>query len=165
MEIKKIILYNRGLGFFSRHDKIDMSTQKKLQLSFKTNVMNDLLKTLSIICSSGVVTGVSYEAADVDTERALEDALIKVPEIDSFISLIKQLIGTQIEVSVGSRTLKGKVLGVQEIEEEGTKDNPRVEREKRLERALYQLGYRCLVIDFLPYLSPYPAFLRGSVFT
>lgn len=127
MEIKKIILYNRGLGFFSRSDKIDMSKQKKLQLSFKTDVMNDILKTLSIICSSGVVTGVSYEAADVDTERALEDALIKVPEVDTFISLIKQLIGTQISVIVGSKTLKGKVLGVQEIEEEGSKEKPRVE--------------------------------------
>jgi hypothetical protein len=119
MNITKIILYKTGLGYFVRKGKVEMQKEKKLQLSFKTNVMNDILKTLSIICSSGVVTGVSYEAADVDTVRALEDALIKVPEIDSFIALVKQLIGTQISVVMGSRTLHGKVLGVQQIEEGG----------------------------------------------
>ena len=89
MKINKVILYKTGIGYFVRKDKVDMTKEKKIHLSFKTNVMNDILKTLSIITSSGVVTGVSYEAADVDTERALEDALIKVPEVDSFISLIK----------------------------------------------------------------------------
>jgi len=119
MNITKIILYKTGLGYFVRKGTIEMQKEKKLQLSFKTNVMNDILKTLSVICSSGVVTGVSYEAADVDTARALEDALIKVPEIDSFLALVKQLIGTQIVVVMGSRTLHGKVLGVQQIEEGG----------------------------------------------
>ena len=119
MNITKIILYKTGLGYFVRKGKIEMQKEKKLQLSFKTNVMNDILKTLSIICSSGVVTGVSYEAADVDTARALEDALIKVPEVDSFIALVKQLIGTQISVIMGTRTLRGKALGVQLIEEGG----------------------------------------------
>ncbi|MFX1294059.1 MAG: hypothetical protein ACFFD2_04270 [Promethearchaeota archaeon] len=127
LEIKKIILYNRGLGFFKRRGKINMSKQKKLQIPFKTNVMNDILKTLSIICTRGFVTGVSYEAADVDTERALEDALIRVSEDDSFISLIKQLIGTQISITVSSRIINGKVLGIQEIEEESIKDKPRLE--------------------------------------
>jgi hypothetical protein len=128
MKIDRIILYKTGLGFFSRRGSVDLSKAKKLQLSYKTNVMNDILKTLSVICTKGdgVVTGVSYEAADVDTERALEDALIRVPEVDSFISLIKQLIGTQITVMVGSRTIKGKVLGVQEIEE-GSKEKSHLE--------------------------------------
>ncbi|MDD1776967.1 MAG: hypothetical protein LUQ65_02285 [Candidatus Helarchaeota archaeon] len=119
MNITKIILYKTGLGYFVRKGKVEMQKEKKLQLSFKTNVMNDILKTLSVICSSGVVTGVSYEAADVDTARALEDALIKVPEIDSYLELVKQLIGTQISVVMGSRTLHGKVLGIQQIEEGG----------------------------------------------
>ncbi len=126
MKISKTILYKTGIGYFVRKGTVNMNKEKKLQLSFKTDVMNDILKTLSIICSSGVVTGVSYEASDVDTERALEDAMIKVPEVDSFISLMKQLIGTQISVTIGSRTLNGKVLGVQEIEE-GSNDKSRLE--------------------------------------
>lgn len=126
MNVTKIILYKTGLGYFVRKGQVDMQNEKKFQLSFKTNVMNDILKTLSIICSSGVVTGVSYEAADVDTARALEDALIKVPDVDSFIALVKQLIGTQISVTLGSDTLHGKVLGVQPIEE-ATKEKSHLE--------------------------------------
>jgi hypothetical protein len=119
LKINKVVLYKTGLGYFVRKGQIDMAKESKLQLSFKTNVMNDILKTLSIICSNGVVTGVSYEAADVDTERALEDALIRVPEQDTFLELLKQLIGTQAIVSIGSHSLNGKILGVQEIEEGG----------------------------------------------
>ncbi|HUX98049.1 MAG TPA: hypothetical protein VMV49_00720 [Candidatus Deferrimicrobium sp.] len=119
LKINKVILYKTGLGYFVRKGQIDMAKESKLQLSFKTNAMNDILTTLSIICSNGVVTGVSYEASDIDTARALEDALIKIPAIDSFISLIKQLIGTQTIVSIGSHSLNGKILGVQEIEEGG----------------------------------------------
>jgi hypothetical protein len=126
MNITKTILYKTGLGYFVRKGKVDMQNEKKFQLSFKTNVMNDILKTLSIICSSGVVTGVSYEAADVDTARALEDALIKVPDVDSFIALVKQLIGTQISVTMGSEIMHGKVLGVQQIEE-ATKEKSHLE--------------------------------------
>lgn len=126
LNINRVVLYKTGLGYFVRKGKVDMSKAKKLQLSFKTNVMNDILKTLSIICSKGMVTGASYEAADVDTARALEDALIRVPEVDSFLSLVKQLIGTQITVTIGSRTLHGKVLGVQEIKE-GSKEKAHLE--------------------------------------
>ncbi|MHA1652298.1 MAG: hypothetical protein ACTSYB_19105 [Candidatus Helarchaeota archaeon] len=127
MKIERIHLYKTGLGFFSRHGTLNLNKEKKIQLSFKTNVMNDILKTLSIICSNGgMVTGVSYEAADVDTERALEDALIRVPEEDSFLNLIKQLVGTKISVTVGSQNLQGRVLGVQEIEE-GSGEKSRLE--------------------------------------
>jgi len=126
MNLNRIILYKTGLGYFVRKGTVNMDKEKKLQLSFKTDAMNDILKTLSIICSSGVVTGVSYEASDVDTERALEDALIKVPEVDSFISLMKQLIGTQISITIGGKVLGGKVLGIQELEE-GSKDKSRLE--------------------------------------
>ncbi|HUX98048.1 MAG TPA: DUF4139 domain-containing protein [Candidatus Deferrimicrobium sp.] len=117
MKIEKVILYKTGIGYFVRKGKINMAKEKKIHLSFKTNVMNDILKTLSIISTKGVVTSVSYEASDIDTARALEDALIRIPEKDSFLALIKQLIGVQIIVTVGSLTLNGRVLGVQEIEE------------------------------------------------
>ena len=126
MKIDRIILYKTGIGFFARKGTLNLKMEKKIQISFKTKVMNDILKTLAILSDKGVVTGVSYEAADVDTERALEDALIKVPEENSFISLLQQLVGTEIIVTVGSKTYNGRVLGVQEIEE-GSKEITKVE--------------------------------------
>ena len=60
-------------------------------MSFKRKVMNDLLATLSIATKNSLVTGISYEGSEIDLERALEDALIKIPPEDLTIFLLSWL--------------------------------------------------------------------------
>ncbi|MFX1449538.1 MAG: hypothetical protein ACFFCM_01775 [Promethearchaeota archaeon] len=124
LEISKAILYKTGIGYFERTGNVDFRKSNKIVLSFKKKLMNDILASLSVSGKSCLVNGVSYEGHDIDLARALEDALIKVPNEDSFISLLKQTVGSQIEIKIGSEIIKGIVLGIQnyEVGVEGTKE-------------------------------------------
>jgi hypothetical protein len=124
LSIKSAILYKTGIGYFERSGKVDLSKSHKIVLSFKKKIMNDVLASLSVSSKDALVTGVSYEGHDIDLDRALEDCLIKVPEYDSFVALLKQLIGSKIEIVLGNEKIAGIVLGIQNYEKgvEGTED-------------------------------------------
>ena len=107
LTIKSAILYKTGVGYFERSGKIDFGKTNQIVLSFKKNLMNDVLASLSVAGKDALVSGVSYEGHDIDLDRALEDCLIKVPEFDSFIVLLKQLIGSRIEIILGTEKLSG----------------------------------------------------------
>ena len=109
LPINNAIIYKTGVGYFERSGKADLSKSSKIMLSFKKKLVNDILASLSVSSKNAFITGVSYEGHDIDLGRALEDCLIKVPEFDSFITLLKQVVGSQIEITLGSETITGIV--------------------------------------------------------
>ncbi len=119
LDIKKVVLFKTGIGYFERRGAIDLTKDKSVTFSFRKKTMNDLLATLSILTEKAKIAGVSYEASDIDTAKALEGSLIKVPQIDAFITLIKQLIGTEIKIEFTNHMVEGKILGIQEYLREG----------------------------------------------
>ena len=96
LEISKVILFKTGIWCFERQGKVELSKKKSVDLSFKRKLMNDILATLSISTKKSLVTGISYEGSEIDLDRALQDALIKIPSENSYVSLLKQLIGSEI---------------------------------------------------------------------
>ncbi|MFX1449987.1 MAG: hypothetical protein ACFFCM_04030 [Promethearchaeota archaeon] len=114
LPINKVVLFKTGIGYFERKDKIDLA-KKSINLSFKRNVMNDILATLTIATGNSLVTGISYEGSETDLQRALEDALIKIPNENSFITLLKQLVGSTVTLKIAGEVITGIVLGVQEL--------------------------------------------------
>ncbi|MFX1452112.1 MAG: hypothetical protein ACFFCM_14850, partial [Promethearchaeota archaeon] len=119
LNIKKVVLFKTGIGYFQRMGTIDLTQDKSVTFSFKKKTMNDLLATLSILTEKAKIAAISYEASDIDTEKALEGSLIKIPQIDAFITLIKQLIGTGIKIEFVNHVVEGKILGIQEYLREG----------------------------------------------
>ncbi|MHA1378974.1 MAG: tetratricopeptide repeat protein [Candidatus Helarchaeota archaeon] len=122
LPIKSAILYKTGIGYFERTGKVDLGKTNNIVMSFKKKLMNDILASLSVSSNNALVTGVSYEGSEIDLDRALEDCLIKVPEHDSFLALLKQLVGSRIEIKLSNDTITGIVLGIQKFEKgvEGT---------------------------------------------
>jgi len=117
LHINKVVLFKTGIGYFERQGKIDFQKSKSINLSFKRKNMNDILATLSISTKeNSMVTGISYEGAETDLQRALEDALIKIPADNSFITLLKQLVGSTVTLTIGGEVINGLVLGVQELQ-------------------------------------------------
>ncbi len=114
LPINKVILFKTGIGCFERQGKVDLK-KKTIDLSFKRKVMNDLLATLSIATKNSLVTGISYEGSEIDLERALEDALIKIPPEDSFLNLLKQLVGSNITLTIAGEIIEGVILGIQRM--------------------------------------------------
>jgi hypothetical protein len=119
MQLRKVILYKTGLGYFVKKGKIDLSISEKISLSINKSVMNDLLKTFSINSISGKfsVKGISYESESSNIQKMLEDSLINLPEQDSLINLLLQLRGMKISVSIGQSPKKGTIVGLQSRKE------------------------------------------------
>ena len=85
MKIHKAVLYKTGIGYFERKGLIKDNI---LKLNFKSESMNDVLATLTIFTTKSQVSGISYEGYDIDFERVVQDALIKIPPTNSFINLL-----------------------------------------------------------------------------
>ncbi len=112
LPINNIVLYKTGIGFFQRKG---MLKGKTLKLNFKSEMMNDILASLTILTTNSVVTGVSYESEDIDLQTALEDVLIQLSPEETFLTLIQQLIGCNIELTISSKVYSGFLLGIQEL--------------------------------------------------
>ncbi|NHI94282.1 MAG: hypothetical protein EAX96_17455 [Candidatus Lokiarchaeota archaeon] len=110
INIHKAVLYKTGIGYFERKGTIKGN---KLKLNFKSGTMNDILATLTIFTTKSQVAGISYEGYDIDFEKVVQDSLIKIPETNSFTSLLTQLIGVNVSFNVGSKIYEGIILGIQ----------------------------------------------------
>src|ERR1051325_2064235 len=63
LPIRQIILYKHGIGYFQRSGQL--SSNDTVQLDFKAEEMNDVLKSLTIQSSgAGKVGGLRYDSSD-----------------------------------------------------------------------------------------------------
>ena len=78
LPVKRMVLYKHGVGYIERTGKI--KNKKEIKLSFKKELMNDILKSLLIFSKgTGKVTGVSYETPeDISKLQEKEDEAIYV---------------------------------------------------------------------------------------
>ena len=115
LKLKKVVLFKIGIGSFQKVGSIDLSKLKSVKVTFKKSVMNDMLKTFSILRLSGdlMVSGVSYEAKNTNRNKLLEDSTINLPENNSFSALIKQLRGIKVKLDQNGKIIEGKILGTQ----------------------------------------------------
>ncbi|MHA1148368.1 MAG: hypothetical protein ACTSR8_08990 [Promethearchaeota archaeon] len=88
LNIKKIIIFKQGISFFVLESNVKGNI--KLELEFKTEQMNDVLKSLTALDSSekGYISSISYDAS-IETRKLLESVMLDLPDKDSFSSLIK----------------------------------------------------------------------------
>ena len=114
MKLTRVVLFKVGIGIFQKMGKIDLGKKKTIKLSVKNTVMNDLLKTFSIMRTSGdlKVSGISYEAKDTDRKKLLADSDINLPETNAYSAILQQLRGNEIILWVGDRKVQGKVVGI-----------------------------------------------------
>ncbi len=121
LKLEKVVLFKSGIGSFQKKGIIDLSQTKSIKVNFKDSVINDLLKTFSILRESGdlSISGVSYEAKETDQSKLLEDSDINLPEENSFSALLGQLRGIDVKIHHFNELFEGKVLGMQNFPEAG----------------------------------------------
>jgi hypothetical protein len=122
LKLTRVTLFKVGIGSFQKKGKIDLPKLTALKLSFKNTVMNDMLKTFSILRTSGdmMIKGVSYEAKDTNKAKLLEDSYINLPDSNTMTALLKQVRGVQVRLRLFDSTVEGKVLGLQTFTEAPT---------------------------------------------
>ncbi len=115
--LKRVMLFKTGVGCFEKKGTIDLSAQNTIQLAFKPEIMDDLLKTFLIFRESGdlIVSGISMDLKDMDTEQMLEKTTINIPMEDAFTTLIQQLQGVKVKIGFANEAKTGIVMGYQEV--------------------------------------------------
>lgn len=113
--ITRVVLHKHGMGCFERHAKV--KGDAKLELSFRHDEMDDALKSLSVVdLGGGKLAAVSYEPHPALSER-LNDIKVRLPEGGGILELLGQLIGAEVELDHAGQKLKGRVLGIEQVEE------------------------------------------------
>ncbi len=113
IDIKKIIIFKQGISYFISEGL--MKGSGKFELEFKTDQLNDILKSLLIFDSSekGFISSISYDAA-IETSQLLKSVMLDIPDTDSFTSLIKQIKGASVDLTIGtSEKLSGIIMGIE----------------------------------------------------
>ncbi len=106
MDINKITLYKHGIGFFDR--EIEVEDDRVVSLDFDEVQMNDVLKSLTVIdLNGGYITNVSYDNVKPEGSK------FTVQLGSALNDLLGQLAGVSITVFIGTETLNGTVIGLQ----------------------------------------------------
>ncbi|MEI9813790.1 MAG: hypothetical protein WDO18_14595 [Acidobacteriota bacterium] len=122
LPVRDVILYKHGVGYFSRAG--DLAAGDTAQLAFKASDMNDVLKSLTIVDSSGApISGVRYDASE-PVEQRLADFPFHVGEQASLAAFLDQLKGARLELIGGAA---GAIVGAR-VATSGDPKQP-VERE------------------------------------
>jgi hypothetical protein len=132
LNVKKVIIFKHGVSYYILEGTVKGTDT--FELEFKIDEMDDVLKSLFVLDTSekGYISSISYDAA-LDTSQLLKSIMLNIPDKDSFSSLITQIKGANINLTItGGKIMSGKVMGIEEFEKLG-------KHEKVLEKLLILL--------------------------
>ena len=108
LPIVRMTLYKHGVGFFTRYGEQPGET---VGLSFRTEEMNDLLKSLTTVAHGGQVLGVDYQTPE-DKAALLSRSSIQLSDEASLRDLLRDLRGRRVSITTTAGTQAGVVVGV-----------------------------------------------------
>ncbi len=118
--VSSLVLFTSGVGYF-QHDGV-VEGNGRMELTFSTDQINDLLKSLVLRdLDGGAITSVTYSSRDPIT-RTLKGFSIDLTENPTLASLLTQTRGEAIELTMtGGNTVSGSIIGVEQRPVSGPK--------------------------------------------
>ncbi|MHB9026145.1 MAG: hypothetical protein ACYC7E_18550 [Armatimonadota bacterium] len=110
LPITNVVLYSSGVGFFERSGKV--TGNETVQLTFKTEQINDLLKSLVLLDLDGGKAGVVTYGAKDPVSKTLQAFAVNINDNPTLGELLNRLRGVPVQV-VATTTITGKILGVE----------------------------------------------------
>lgn len=108
--LKRIVLFNSGVGFFERGAEIDGDA--RVELKFNVENVNDLLKSMVLEdLGGGRVSTVTYGSQDPIT-KTLKTFAIDLTSNPTLAQLLDQVRGEKVELDAPN-ALSGTILGVE----------------------------------------------------
>src|SRR4051794_4319242 len=127
LPISQVVLFNSGVGHFTRSGEVD--GEARVDLTFPKADINDLIKstTLRDLSPTGRVAAVTYDSHD-PIDRTLASFAINLNNSPSLAQILTQARGEQVEVTLANTaaqpgSLTGKIIGVEQQQQpskEGT---------------------------------------------
>jgi hypothetical protein len=109
--VKSVVLFRSGVGYFEHFGTVNGDAQT--QLHFKTDQINDILKSLVLEdLDGGTIAAVTYPSQD-PIDKTLRSFQVDITNNPPLAELLNQLRGAQVTVTFGSEKLQGTVLGVE----------------------------------------------------
>ena len=107
--IKRIVLYNSGVGQL-QHEAV-IEGQKKLRLKFSADNISDALKSLVVSDDGGgTVKSIEYKAAPDPADIAAET----IGRPLTIAQLLQSQRGEVVDLTVGTKLVRGKIYGVEQ---------------------------------------------------
>ncbi|PON18212.1 hypothetical protein C2W62_09140 [Candidatus Entotheonella serta] len=158
LPLTKIVLYTSGVGYFQREGNVEGN--QRLSLRFKTDDINDLLKSLVVQdLSGGQVAAVAYDSRD-PIRKALKSFAIDLTDNPGMGALLQQLRGEPIELAAPG-LVKGTIIGVETKQEAVGKDRKVVNTDYL--NVLTADGFRSLALHQIQRLSLLNPQLEGEL--
>ena len=111
LPLKQVVLFTSGVAYFERAAKI--SGTVTTELSFKTDQINDFIKSLVLIDEGdGHITAVTYESRD-PVDRTLKSFSVDLTDNPNLGTLLNRLRGVNVHVKATSRDWTGMIVGVE----------------------------------------------------
>ncbi len=108
LPIREVILYKHGVGFFERAGKLEAGDTARID--FKSDDMNDVLKSLTITDrSGGKISGVRYDASEPLEER-LKNFPFAVGTGSTLAVFLDQMKGARVEMKLGNESVAGVIV-------------------------------------------------------
>jgi len=120
LPLKKVVLYNAGVGFYERRAEIDGNV--KVDLKFNVGDINDLLKSMVLQdLGGGKISTVNYASLDPIT-KTLKTFAIDLTNNPTMADLLGQVRGEAVEIEAPNR-ITGTIVGVETRQQQvGEKD-------------------------------------------
>ncbi|HEY1599540.1 MAG TPA: hypothetical protein VGG64_08060 [Pirellulales bacterium] len=120
LPLKKVVLYNAGVGYYERRAEIDGNA--KVDLKFNVSDINDLLKSMVLQdLAGGKISNVTYSSMDPIT-KTLKTFAIDLTDNPTMADLLDQVRGEKVEIEAPNR-ITGTILGVETRQQQvGDKD-------------------------------------------
>lgn len=110
LPLKRVVLFNSGVGFFDREAEIEGDA--RLDLKFNVGDINDLLKSMVLQdFGGGKISTVTYGSMDPIT-KTLKTFAIDLTDNPSLAQLLDQARGEQVEIDAPN-AMQGAILGVE----------------------------------------------------
>ncbi len=107
MSHNRATIYSNGIADFQRVFSITAGQQNRISIPVRQQHLSDVLASLTVTGNATIDGPPSFQPANVD------DGNVVISANNSLSSLAAQLIGAGIEITVASKVIAGKLVGIQ----------------------------------------------------
>ncbi|MCX4025895.1 hypothetical protein H0A36_22715 [Endozoicomonas sp. SM1973] len=113
LPITRVVLFKHGVAYY-QHDG-QVTDNEIIQLSFKQEQMNDVLKSLTTLdFNDGTFGALSYDSEE-PIDKRLAEFNIKIPKKGAITSLLDQLKGVKVKLNHDNQAITGSIIGIEEL--------------------------------------------------
>lgn len=109
--VRKVVLFSSGVGYFEHTGHV--AGEAAIELRFKTEQINDLLKSLVLEdLDGGTVSSAVYPSQD-PISKTLKSFQVDISANPALGELLNQLRGAEVSLSLHGQQIEGTILGLE----------------------------------------------------